>query len=55
MLNFIFRVYYEGLIIDSHYSNKAAKAPSLTIYCIEKINFCLLFQFSYEQILYESY
>ena len=49
--------YFSGLLrrIDSHYGSKATKVSNYSRYIEGKIHFCLLFPFSYEQILYEPY
>ena len=49
--------YFSGLLrrIDSHYGSKVTKVSNYSRYFESKIRFCLLFPFSYEQILYEPY
>ena len=49
--------YFSGLLrrIDSHYGSKVTKVSNYSRYIEGKTHFCLLFPFSYEQILYEPY
>ena len=49
--------YFSGLLrrIDSNYGSKATKVSNYSRYVEGKIHFCLLFPFSYEQILYGPY
>ena len=49
--------YFSGLLrrIDSHCGSKATKVSNYSRYIEGKIHFCLLFPFSYEEILYEPY